>query len=51
MNTIRSVLMCMPNLPTASHMFYHRLAIPPKKNINKILKGLALRLRGICDSN
>ena len=39
MNTIRSVLMCMPNLPTVSHMFYHQLAIP-KRALTKFLKGL-----------
>ena len=42
MNTIRSVLMCMPNLPTVSPMFYHQLAIP---------KGIALRLIRLCDSD
>ena len=50
MNTIRSVLMCMSNLLTVSHMFYHRLALP-KRALTKFLKGIVLRLRRTRDSD
>ena len=43
MNTKRSVLMCMPNLPTISQIFLPSTCYP-KKSVNKVPNGIALRL-------